>query len=77
MRQNLAQQRKPRTKNTPSSIYKCVCRDKRGAVWVVHVRGVYGGSYQNERDAALAADALMVKVYGEFALTNKMLGLLP
>jgi hypothetical protein len=46
-------------------------------VWVVHVRGVYGGSYQNERDAALAADALMVKVYGEFALTNKMLGLLP
>ena len=75
--QNLALQRKPRTKKTPSSIYKCVCCDKRSAVWVVYVRGVYGGSYQNEINAALAADALMVKIYGEFALTNKMLGLVP
>lgn len=61
--------------------YKGVCWHKRANKWRVQIRynkeKLYFGVYTNPLDAALVYDAKAIKLFGKYAKTNKMLGLLP
>lgn len=54
--------------------YRCVSWISTKGVWVVAMvvagRCIYGGSYNHETEAALAADALAREYHGEFANLN-------
>ena len=56
------------------SKFKGVAKQKNK--WQVYVNGKYIGIFATEEDAAMAYDASVVKVFGEFATTNKGMGLL-
>lgn len=64
-----------------SSGYKGVMLNKRCGRWYaqlkVNGRGKHLGYYSTPVEAAVAYDAAATAHYGEFALTNKALGLLP
>ena len=65
-------------KNT-SSIYKGVWFHKANGKWrtAIKINGdsIFLGSYNVEKKAALAYDNAAIKYFGEYAKTNKMLGL--
>ncbi len=76
MSQNLQNKRKQRG----TSKYKGVYLYKRTGRWIAQYR-VNGkktdvGSFENEIDAAIAYDKAVTKAFGEYARTNKMMGLL-
>ncbi len=56
------------------SKYKGVAKQKNK--WQVYVNKKYIGIFNNEKEAAMAYDNNVVKVFGEFATTNKSMGLL-
>ena len=58
-----------------TSGYKGVFLDKRDGFWMVYVAHEYKGRYKTIQEAADAYDKFAKKHYGEFALTNKTLGL--
>lgn len=61
--------------------YKGVSWDKRGSMWLATIRvstkRFHLGYFSDILDAARAYDRAALKYFGEFALTNVMLGLLP
>jgi hypothetical protein len=57
-----------------ASKFKGVARQKNK--WQVYVNGKYVGIFDTEEQAAMAYDINVVKVFGEFATTNKGMGLL-
>lgn len=63
-----------------SSKYKGVCRKKQTGRWSAQIgqegRGTHLGYFDKEEDAAAAYDQAAVSTYGEFAKTNKSMGLL-
>jgi len=63
-----------------SSIYKGVYRDKSRNKWCVEItmnrKKIYRKRFDSENDAAKQYDVEAIKLFGEFALTNQMLGLL-
>lgn len=70
--QNLANKTKQRNSKSP---YKGVTRHKFGK-WQAKAKGVYLGLFDNPMDAALAYDVRMESVFGDYAATNRKLGLL-
>lgn len=64
-----------------TSGYKGVDWHKRHGKWRTQVqvngKSVHIGVYNSPVDAALAYDRAAIEYNGEFALTNKMMGLLP
>lgn len=62
-----------------SSKFKGVCYDKSRSKWQAQMKLNYKvihlGRYDNEEEAARAYDVALVEHYGEFALTNEMMGL--
>jgi hypothetical protein len=64
-------------KRPTTSKYKGVCWKKSNRLWVVKVQKRHYGYFNCEVQAAEKYDEVAEKLYGEFALTNKMLGLLP
>lgn len=77
-RQNRANER---IRSTNTSGYKGVSWDKSRGKWLARA-SVNGklknvGRYETAREAAIAHDTASVEHNGEFACTNKMLGLLP
>jgi AP2 domain/HNH endonuclease len=77
-RQNRANER---MRSTNTSGYKGVSWDKSREKWLARtsVDGALKnvGRYATAREAAIAHDTVAVRHNGEFALTNKMMGLLP
>ena len=67
-------------RNNCSSIYKGVTWHRRDKKWVARVNfegKVYScGYFDNEVDGAKAYDDKIVELFGEYATTNKSLGLL-
>lgn len=63
-----------------TSIYKGVYWNKRRQVWIAQITVTYKtrylGSFDDPIEAALAYDNAALESYGEYALTNGMLGLL-
>lgn len=63
-----------------TSGFKGVTYDKNRRKWIALIKKAFGtrrlGRFNSARDAAIAYDQAAVKKYGEFALTNKLLGLL-
>lgn len=63
-----------------TSKYKGVCWDRRDRKWYSQIRvnkkQIYLGLFNSEIDAAQAYDRAASEYFGEFALTNGMLGLL-
>jgi ribosomal protein S30 len=57
-----------------ASKFKGVAKQKNK--WQVYVNGKYVGIFDSEKQAAMAYDANVTKVFGEFATTNKGMGLL-
>ncbi len=56
------------------SKYKGVSKQRNK--WQVYVNAKYIGLFATEKEAAIAYDIEVVKVFGEFATTNKGMGLL-
>ena len=56
------------------SKYKGVSKQRNG--WQVYVNRKYIGLFETEIEAAIAYDLNVAKVFGEFATTNKSMGLL-
>lgn len=75
-RQNCQNQQKRRG----TSKFKGVCWHKTSGWWRAQIghlgKVIYLGDFTNEKDAAEAYDKAAVKYFGEFANTNKNLGLL-
>lgn len=73
--QNVAARLK--TKNQTHSKYKGIkrIRTKWSAVLRHRDKDIYLGMYDNELSAAKAYDAKALEIHGEFAKTNKMMGL--
>ena len=69
-----------RKRKVGTSKYKGVCCYVRNGKWHSRIRIngklIHLGSFESETDAARAYDEAAPKHYGEFALTNAMLGLL-
>lgn len=68
-------------KKKTSSIFKGVYLSKRGVKrWCAAIRGgsstIYIGSYMTEKEAGMTYDEAAIRLHGEFACTNKMMGLL-
>ena len=61
--------------------FKCVYKNGKWSTWVASIgfqkRVIFLGCHQTPEAAARAYDAAALSQYGEFAVTNKMLGLLP
>lgn|SRR6185312_8602148 len=71
-----------RARRTPmSSRFKGVYHDKERGTWQAYVtsegKRYRLGRFKSELDAAMAYDAKAAELHGEFAMTNKSLGLLP
>ena len=62
------------------SRYKGITFNAKEQAWKVQAakeyERYYGGTFRNEKDAAIAYDELAIKLYGVFAVTNQSLGLL-
>ena len=71
--QNMANQG---VRATNKSGYKGVFWNPQRGRWRANFRGGYLGSFLSSKDAAAAYDEAAVRHFGEFALTNKKMGLL-
>lgn len=74
------QQNRIKKQNNPTSKFKGVCWATGSKRWQADIghngRTIRLGRFLVETEAAKAYDEAAVKLFGEFALTNKMLGLL-
>lgn len=71
---NLMNSNKPKSKAT--SKYKGVNRSKSSLKWRAEIRlntkGIYLGTFNTEKDAAIAYNNAAIKYFGEFAKLNKV-----
>lgn len=72
--------RTTQSREDATSQFKGVGWDKQNKKWKVRVmkdaKEIWLGRFENERDAAMAYDKAALEVFGEYAKTNAMMGLL-